>query len=505
MMVTCEQMQRLEESAFLRGVLAKDLMEEAGVGIAKVVQQFFPQTGALVLCLGKGNNAGDALVAARILKERGWQIVVRLAYAEKDFKALPAAHWKALGGEFKIVNSLVELSDERGSVVVMDGLIGIGGVGRGALRGGLADVVLEINALRERRHVEVMALDLPSGLDGNTGVPGACCVRADLTITIACVKVGLLADAAVNHVGRLVVVPLRELADGAGDADAVVLLSNRLLSKLPRRDFDFHKGRAGRVGIVAGSRGMLGAAVLSARGALHGGAGLVTVYVREEMYALLAPMMPVEVMVKPVPNYEVCLEDRLDVLVIGPGLGRMFAEEVRAILKKVAVPVVLDADGINAMAESDARLDFLGEVKARVLLTPHPGEMARLVTGAEEWKCLSRAELAREFAERFPNVQLLLKGSRTVIAAKGRALAFNTTGNPGMASGGMGDVLSGLCGALIAQGLDGYDAACLGAWLSGRSAELAITHGEVSQESLTAGDVAANLGRAFASLKALDF
>lgn len=503
MLVTCKQMQQLEEKAFARGVQAEELMEEAGMGIAEVVMQFFQQPGTLVLCLGRGNNAGDALVAARILAQKGWSLTARLAYSPSDFKPLPLAHWEDLAGRLLRVDELSELAGVKGNLVILDGLVGIGGQGK--LRPELAQLVEEMNELRQRRHASVVALDLPSGLGADDGVPGSSCVKADLTIAIAHAKTGLVADAAVDHVGRLAVVPLAELAVGEreDDFEMEVLTSRGLLPKLPCRDFDFHKGQAGRVGIAAGSKGMVGAAVLAARGALHGGAGLVTVYAKEEIYPLLTSLMPVEVMVKPVSTYEVCLEDRLDVLVMGPGLGLGGGEEIRSILRRCEIPVVLDADGLNAVAENGAA--FLDEVRAPMLLTPHPGEMARLVASVPEWGEFGRAELARHWVERFPLCQLLLKGSRTVIAAKAQALAFNTTGTPGMASGGMGDVLSGLCGALIAQGVTGFEAACLGAWLSGRAAEIALTQGEHSQESLSAGEVAACLGPAFSSLKALDY
>lgn len=507
-MVTCEQMQRAEEAAFAKGVTAEVLMEEAGRGIADAVEQFFPGPGLLILVLGKGNNAGDALVAGRWLKKKGWSLVARFAHEMSDLKPLPAKHLAALG-EVRRVGHLAELMAERGTVVVLDGLLGIGV--RGPIRREMASVIAEVNEFRQGRHAAVVALDLPSGLESDAGNDSwpECCVKADITLCIGLMKQPLIEDRAVNHVGRLALIPLKEVSgEGMDGDDEEVLSAAGLLGRLVYRDFDFHKGQAGRVGIVAGSRGMLGAAVLSARGALLAGAGLVTVYVPEKIYALVVGIMPVEVMVKPVKDGCAALQDRLDVLVIGPGMGSHRDAEVLELLQNSGTPMVVDADGLNAIAREGVGL-ILNGVKAPVLLTPHPGEMRRLIESEKDWTKgkLDRGQLAQAFVGRFGrgNVTLLLKGSRTVIAHGGRPLAFNSTGHPGMASGGMGDVLSGVCGALIGAGTPVYDAACIGTWVCARAAEIAIADGVASQESLTAGTVANYLGRAFGSLRRLEF
>ncbi|MEZ0385761.1 MAG: NAD(P)H-hydrate dehydratase, partial [Verrucomicrobium sp.] len=320
-------------------------------------------------------------------------------------------------------------------------------------------------------------------------------------LTIAHVKTPLLTDTAVSAVGRLAVIPLRDLADatgGEGPTDQTVLTAASLLPTFPRRSFDFHKGQAGRVGLIAGSRGYLGAAILAAEGALRGGAGLVTLYVKEDVYPLIAVKAPLEVMVKCVADYHEVLEQKHDCLGIGPGLGHANEAEVLDVIRHAPCPVVLDADALNMLARTG--LAALRERRGSSLLTPHPGEMARLVEALPGWSPLSRAQTAHEFVEKFPKTTLLLKGSRTVIAAKDQPVACNTTGTPGMASGGMGDVLTGLCSALIGQGTAVYDAACLGAWLSGRAAEVAISTGAASEETLVASDVLLHLGAAFGGL-----
>ncbi len=501
MVVTCRQMREAEESAFARGITAAQLMEEAGAGIAEAIRQFFPQPGHVFLFLGKGNNAGDALVAARYLADAGWAIHARLTADAAEFKELPAAHWKALGERSPVLGSPAAVLQLKGTILLLDGLVGIGAEGQ--LRGRLADAAKEMNELRRSRHATTVALDIPSGLDSQTGVPGEVCVQADLTITIGHVKDVLLADAATNYVGRLAVVPLRELEDAPGDDSRRALTPDVLLPMLPLRSFDFHKGNAGRVGIIAGSRGFLGAAALLATGALRGGAGLVTLFVREDIYPLIVALIPTEIMVKPVKNFSAVLQENLDALAIGPGLGTEHEAEVLDVIKQAKMPAVIDADALNMLARHG--LDTFLKAIAPRLLTPHPGEMARLIVQEPGWQKMSRGDLTRAFVAKYPSVTLLLKGARTLIAAAGQPHSFNTTGHPGMASGGMGDVLTGLCAALIAQGASSLEAGCIGTWLSGRAAEIAVRDGMGSQESLSADDVAGRLGAAFTDLKRLVF
>jgi NAD(P)H-hydrate epimerase len=388
-----------------------------------------------------------------------------------------------------------------GDVVLLDGLLGIGATG--PLRGKLADAVREMNHLRRTRHAVTIALDLPSGLESADNTGEGLCVKADFTFTVGLAKDILLQDDATDSVGRLAVIPLRELDGAAGDDSRRVLTPPVLLPMLPRRKFDFHKGDAGRVGVLAGSRGFLGAAVLCATGALRGGAGLVTLFVKEDAYAMIAAMAPPEVMVHSVKDYREVLQMKLDALAIGPGLGAAHDDEVLELVETAMVPAVVDADGLNALARHG--LDGFRKATAPRLLTPHPGEMSRLAEHERGWRGMGRAELATAWVAKFPKAALLLKGARTLIASRGKPLSYNTTGHPGMATGGVGDVLCGLCAALAGQGVPLHEAACLGAWLSGRAAEIAVRDAWRSPESLSAGDVAHHLGAALASLRALAF
>lgn len=498
MLVTCRQMQDAERAAFARGATAGGLMEQAGRGIAAVLRQFFPRPGTLVLYLGKGNNAGDALVAARELLADGWQLTARLAGEAFEFKELPARHWSALVGLVEALPAATKIADRRKPVVQIDGLLGIGGTG--PLQGALKCLAAEMNRCRRELHTFTVAMDIPSGLNGDSGEAGESCVEADVTVTIGHAKSGLVADSAARFVGRLAVIELAELACESGDAGAQVLTSALLANRLPRRSFDLHKGQVGRVGILAGSRGFIGAAILSATGAIRGGAGLVNLIVKEDVYPIVAAKAPPEVMVKPVSDYRDVLSAPFDALAIGPGLGFASQDEVLEVIRDAGVPAVIDADALTMLGSG--HLDKLASAKSARLLTPHPGEMARLIAAHPEWRGLDRRRLAEAFVSEHPRATVLLKGARTVIASSGQPTGFNTTGDPGMATGGVGDVLTGLCAALIGQGVGCHDAACLGAWLSGRAAEITIRDGGQSSESLIAGDGAAFLGRAFQDLKA---
>lgn len=501
MIVTCRQMRDAEDAAFSRGVEAGALMESAGASIAQAILQFQPQPGVAVLYLGKGNNAGDALVVARHLLAAGWAVRARLSGDVSEFKPLPAALWRELGERIPILSGAEDVERLRGRVVLIDGIVGIGAFG--PLRDTLAELVREMNTLKRTRHAVVVALDLPSGLSAANGEPFDPCVEADLTVTVAHVKDALLQDAATPYVGRLAIAPVTGLEAATGDPTREALTPEVLLPLLRSRGFDTHKGQAGRVALIAGSKGFLGAAELCARAALHGGAGLVTLYVKEDIYPLIAVRTPAEVMVKTVRDYREVLRDPADVLAVGPGLGLAAEEEVLATIARTEAPAILDADALNMLGRRG--FECLEKSRAPRLLTPHPGEMARLAARVPAWQGLTRAGSVAAFTKDYSHATLLLKGARTVIGAASMPLAYNTTGHPGMASGGMGDVLTGLCAALIAGGLHPYAAACLGSWLNGRAAELAISSGRTSEESLSAGTVLAHLGDAFDSLRALCF
>lgn len=497
MITTCQQMQQCEEAAFARGISAAELMDEAGRGIAAVVRQFAPRPGSLVLFLGKGNNAGDALVAARELLTDGWKVHARLCCEPEAMKDLPRRHLQTLGGHVRLLEDAITFDFPPGPIVSLDGLLGIGA--QGPMKLELELLAREMNALRTLRHATTIAMDIPSGLNGDHGKTCESAVVADVTAVVAQMKAGLLADGADHHVGRIALVPLRELSSVQGDAQATVLTPRLLRPWLPRRANDMHKGGAGRVGILAGSPGFLGAAELCCRGAIRAGAGLVTLLATEEVYPLIAPRLPAEVMVKPVTDYRDALEMDFDALAIGPGLGFAHEPQILEILSRVDLPAIVDADALTMLSRHPEVMPEAAKLPR--LMTPHPGEMARLLRHYPSWNGMSRRLLVESFVSRSPGLTLLLKGTRTVIGTHGETTLFNSTGHPGMASGGMGDVLTGVCAAFAAQHVPLHQTAGLGAWLCGRAAERCIFNSQTAAESLGASDVTAYLGHALQDLK----
>jgi NAD(P)H-hydrate epimerase len=484
-------MRTLEQRTVAEGVGVEALMDEAGQRIAAVVRQFVPQSGRCLVFFGKGHNGGDALVAARHLAAAGWRIELHRAFPWEEWAPLTTRKHEQLLAAFPQA-AAHPVPQPRETLVILDGLLGIGA--GGPLRDVVRAATQEINLVSSCTKARVFALDAPTGLDSDTGEADADTVEADYTVTIGAPKRGLLTDEAINYVGRLAVVPLEPLtARMSSVAGPGVAIPASLLPIWPRRPFDIHKGDCGRVGIVAGSMGFIGAAVMSAEAAIHAGAGLVTLYVPPDIQSLVAAKVTPEVMVQVFSGPRTMLSRSHNALAVGPGVGRTRDTEILDVIARAPVPTIIDADALNALA---ARSGWLWAFAGPRLVTPHAGEMERLVPGSIH---RPRVQVAQDFVMRYP-VALLLKGSRTIVTERGKPLSYNTTGSPGMATGGMGDVLTGVLCALSAQGLELYDSARLGAWLCGRAGELAVLGGE-SEESLSATHIIANLGGAFRELR----
>jgi NAD(P)H-hydrate epimerase len=517
--LTAAEMRAVEKAAFASGAQVETLMNKAGAGIAQVVTKFFQKPGTCVVFAGKGHNAGDALYAAQCLLRCGWRIEVQLAFEEADCSgltrkklndlrstAVKTPDWMA-GSPHDVGVTFLELfayAAEQLSLaegknvadayigsaavplIILDGLLGVGS--KPPLRDPIRAACRAINRLRTTKRAYVFAVDLPTGINTDSGDIDRDCVVADFTVTIGYPKPGLLADGALNHVGRLEVVPLTDLRPVQTKSKEIIASPPAFCGLLPRREYNSYKNQFGRIGVVAGSKGFVGAALMASQGALRAGAGLVEVFVPEEIYEIVAGAASMEAMVKPVASYGDLLKEKTDVWAVGPGLGKSRAAEVLDFIVKASQPMVVDADGLNILSE---KTSALRRCNGKRLLTPHPGEMERLFTHEDE----SRARTATKFCARFP-VTLLFKGSRTIVAERGKPLSYNTTGNPGMATGGMGDVLTGVCAGLLGQGLSPYDAARIGAWLCGRAAEIAIFNGSQSEESLLPSDILDHLGEA---------
>jgi len=522
--LTSAQMRAAEEAAFSSGVQVEALMDQAGAGVAQAVTKFFPKPGKCIVFAGKGHNAGDSLVAADCLRRLGWKIEVRLAFKQEDCSELMRKKLgdlrrrppeilgatRSLSGATDPGITFVELwaeladrlspaqermakeayIDTAAPLVILDGLLGVGATP--PLREPIRAACRSINQFRRNKDAYVFAVDLPTGLDGDSGKTDRDCVIADFTVTIGFAKAGLVADGVLNFVGRLEVVPLHDLHPADKKAKQILASPSALHGLLPRRQYNAYKNQFGRIGVVAGSKGFIGAAVMTSQGALRAGAGLVEVFVPEEIYEIVASAAPMEAMVKPLHSYRDLLKEKTDIWALGPGLGKSRAGEVLELIEKARQPMVVDADGLNMLSE---KTSVLRRCKGERLLTPHPGEMRRLFPDHKE----TRTETATKFCHRFP-VTLLFKGSRTIVAERDRPLSYNTTGNPGMATGGMGDILTGVCAGLLGQGLSPYDAARVGAWVCGRAAEIAIFGNAQSEQSLLPRNVLDHLGDAFKEL-----
>jgi NAD(P)H-hydrate epimerase len=369
-------------------------------------------------------------------------------------------------------------------LVVLDGLLGIGSTGEP--REPVASAIQRINALRREKSAWVLAADLPSAL-GHHGV------EADATLAMGFAKSSLLDDEATRFVGRLAIAPLPGVEAPSNADPAEVLAADNLRHLLPARSFDTHKGTYGRVAILAGSQNFPGAARLCSAAAVHAGAGLVTLFCPPEISQILSASVIPEVMVSPIEDFADLPVEKFTAVAIGPGLGRERDEMVRDFVRHCAAPCVVDADALNAISVSPGILKSCAGPR---LLTPHPLEMERIFPRQN----LSRRAWLEAFVGEFP-ATLLLKGSRTLVGEAGSATSYNSTGHPGMGSGGMGDVLTGVCAALLAQGKSPLEAAKLGAWVCGRSAEIALREAGASQESLRASDVIDRLGAAFDDLR----
>ena len=488
-------MRAAEEAAFARGIEVESLMDQAGAGVARAVQEFLPHPGTCIVYAGKGHNGGDALVAAECLQREGWKVDVRLPFPESDCSELTRKKLAALREAESVVAAVPAAAVARDThastpLIILDGLLGVGT--KSLLREPIRATARELNRIRLEQNAVVFAVDLPTGLNSDTGEVDPDSVVADFTVTIGFAKHGLIADAAIDFVGRIVVWPLLDLEAG-GARNEIMATRPALAGLVPRRKFSAYKNQCGRIAVVAGSKGFVGAALMTASGALRAGAGLVELFVPDDIYEIAAAAAPSEVMVKATRAYKDLPNEKIDVWAVGPGLGNAHAARIRDLIARVEQPMVIDADGLNILAEE---IEMLNRCRGPRLLTPHPGEMERLVAPGK----MTRAGLARSFCEHFP-VTLLLKGSRTVVAQRDKPLSFNSTGNPGMATGGMGDVLTGICAGLIGQGMSLYDAGRVGAWLCGRTAELAIFHGDSTEQTLLPSDILDNLGRAFTDLE----
>jgi ADP-dependent NAD(P)H-hydrate dehydratase / NAD(P)H-hydrate epimerase len=511
--VSGEVMQMMDRRAIEEhGVSGLTLMENAGRGcVEAIVAEFGCGRGEkAVVVAGKGNNGGDGYVIARLLRERGWQVAT-FVLAERDEIVGDARVNLDLLMDAAVVFCPEEwalgryVSVFREAAVIVDALLGTGL--KSEVRGAYADAIGMINGAGK----PVVAVDIPSGIDSVTGRVLGCAVKADLTITFALAKLGHVLFPGEDHTGRLQVVDIGIPPEVAASAEMCEFLDVAAIKPLLRkRERSAHKGRFGHCLVVAGSTGKTGAAAMAANSAVRTGAGLVTLAVPASLNAILE-VKTTEAMTLPLPDSGEGYLSRLakeaiveafagkDAVALGPGISwrRETALLVRDLVEEAVLPLVIDADGLNALSDDPSVL--LRKKSADLILTPHPGEMARLAGIATVDVEADRIGTARSFAARY-GVYLVLKGARTVIAAPDGSIAINGSGNPGMASGGMGDVLTGVLVALLGQGYDPFTACKLGVFLHGYAADLAAA--EKGEIGMSASDVQERLPYALKQLMA---
>lgn len=497
-LVTAKEMQRIDRATIQEvGIPGCVLMENAGRAVAAAIREQVPTHSHPVwIFSGKGNNGGDGFVIARYLREWGYPVqVMLLADAEKS-TGDAALHLRVIQN-LGLPIETIEDTDRLASLawktpgLVVDCVFGTGL--RGAVRGFAAEVIEAINNSGK----PVLAVDIPSGLNADTGIAEGACVRAEHTVTIGLPKRGLLFA---PEVGELTVVDIgfpESMVELQG-IQVQEITHGTARERLPVRPKHSHKGSFGRALIVAGSTGMTGAATLCTEAALRAGSGLVTLASPASLNPTLE-MKLTEAMTLPLPETAIgaiawaALEpildsaSRVDVLAIGPGLSQ-HPETVRIVqhlCTHVRTPSVIDADALNALSQ---RRDTLDQLSPSAVLTPHLGEMARLLGETVEAVRRDVITVAQTFASQY-GIVLVLKGAPTVVAAPDGHVWVNTSGNPGMATGGTGDVLTGLIAGFMAQGLSALDAAVLGVYIHGCAGDRAAD--QLGMHAMLAGDVLA--------------
>jgi len=489
------------------------LMENAGLRVFELVKEILDNLAGsrIVILAGKGNNGGDGLVLARHLNNAGARTDCFLLGESAALTPDAAANYTILDRMGIKVSPLQHEADTMalalaltGADLIVDAIYGTGF--RGELNEYESWIVETINKCR----VPTIALDIPSGVEADTGRVHGQAVEADYTITLALPKAGLVLSPGCDFVGKLIIgdisIPRSLLEDKKYKTNLIDSILVKKYSK-PRRA-DSHKGTYGHVLVVGGSTGMSGAVIMTASAALRTGAGLVTAAVPESLVPVIESSI-LEVMSRPLPETRettisldalTALQNILgtvSVCAIGPGMSRYMEANaiLRFVLENSGVPILIDADGLNALEDDVA---ILQNRQVPVVLTPHPGEMARLTGLSVEEIQHDRWEVARKYAVQW-GVTLVLKGHNTVIASPTGEVFLNINGNPGMATAGSGDVLAGIIAGFIAQGLKPQDAAITGVYTHGLCGDLVASL--KGQQALVAGDLIEYLPEALRNLE----
>lgn len=501
----CSQMKDIDSTAINDfGIPGVVLMENAALGVVEEAVKTLGDLSfkSIVIFCGKGNNGGDGFAIARHLYNKGANVIVILLDSKEKVKGDALINLDIIE---KLDIKIVEAKDEsylEGIAatlylcdLVIDAIFGTGI--KGKIKGIAKDIIKIINSSGSY----TISVDIPSGVNGDTGQICDVCVKADKTVTFALPKVGLLSYPGADYVGELIVadISIPNTVVESKNISVNIIEPDYIKSIIPVRESQTNKGDYGKLFIIAGSVGMTGAAVLTSQSALRTGSGLVTVGIPQSLNNIIEAKLT-EVMSYPLKDEGgilslECMDSLLskinssDVIAFGPGLSNTNSIEkiLLELIKKCKKTIVIDADGINVLAKN---INVLKENECNIILTPHPGEMSRLTGLDIEYIQNNRIKTTIQFAKEY-NTTILLKGAKTVIANPEGEVYINTTGNPGMATGGMGDVLTGIIASLCGQGLDNFQAAVSGAFIHGYAGDIASE--EKGMHGLTAVDTIDNI------------
>lgn len=487
--VTPEEMAEYDMRAIQNGTPGDVLMERAGTAAASAaIKMVKPETGPVIVFAGPGNNGGDGLVLARKLRERSYEVyVVLVASAGRSLShecQTNLGRYVQNGGTVVSPKKLDELPDS--ACLIIDALLGTG------FKGKIKNIFAECTEKIRNYDCKVLAVDTPSGINGKTGEADPLTVHADVTVTFAAPKAGLLFPPGCGFSGSIFT------ADIGIDVDE---LKNRMIpglndvaALLPERPVDGHKGTFGKLLLVGGSETMPGAPQLMSLGALRSGAGLVTLSVPLSAHQLIAGRIPEVISSYFLPGDATGITDpgNFQAAAVGPGMGNdpPTKRVISHILKNWSIPLVLDADALNVLDDPAA---ILKKYRGPLMITPHPGEMSRLMK-CDPSNIDSRSRAAEKLAES-AGITVVLKGRPTMVFHKNRGSCTIPAGNSGLATGGSGDILTGIVSSLMAQGMEPFDAGVLGVYAHGLAADMAIENS--SERSLIPSDIASSLGKAF--------
>ncbi|MCK4261602.1 NAD(P)H-hydrate dehydratase [bacterium] len=515
-LVTAQEMREIDRRTIEDfGIAGLDLMEKAGGSVAQAATEMLGKSSGkkVAIFAGKGNNGGDGFVAARHLAQKKVKVSLYLLGRKEEVKGDARVNLEKLSQlptEIITVKQYPkgnerDLEEIKGDIaqsdLIIDAILGTGTKGR--VDGFLAEVIKLLNAAAK----PIVSVDIPSGLDADGRGPLGVCIKAARTVTMGLPKQGLVLYPGAEFAGELTIADIGIPKELSGKGKVNLLTADDIRPILPQRRGDSHKGDYGHVLVLAGSTGLTGAAALTSLGALRSGAGLVTLGIAESLNPIMEVKLT-EVMTKPLPETKdgtlslkaeegiLRLVKKIDTLAIGPGLSTSeeTSELVRRLITKVEKPMVIDADGINAIS---GNISILKNAPGPRIITPHPGEMARLIGRSKEEVQNDRIGISQEVAEETA-ATVVLKGARTIISDSESNVYVNPTGNPGMASGGMGDVLTGMIASFLGQGLGEIESAQVGVYLHGLAADIARE--KKGELALIATDILDSLSEAIKQL-----